>query len=235
MPLLISSSGVKLSKLKTQLGGPIRLSDGKFITFEGGEGAGKSTQVHLLAESLRKLGLEVIETREPGGSTGAEGIRELLVNGGTDRWSGVAEALLNYAARRDHIDQTIAPALEGGVWVICDRFSDSTMAYQGYGHELGPNWVAGLHQLVLGDFKPDLTMVFDIEPEQGLKRANSRPDIEDRYERMEASFHDRLRAGFLAIASNEPGRCVVLNAAGKIDDIHEHTLALVQERFGLKS
>jgi dTMP kinase len=235
VPLLISSFGVNLTKLKTRPGGPIWLLDGKFITFEGGEGAGKSTQVHLLAESLRKLGLEVIETREPGGSPGAECIRELLVNGGTDRWSGIAEALLNYAARRDHIDRTITPALEGGVWVICDRFSDSTMAYQGYGHELGADWISELHQLVLGDFKPDLTMVFDITPEQGLRRTNSRPDMENRYERMEFSFHERLRAGFLDIASNEPGRCMVLNASGEIDDIHARTLALVQEHFGLNS
>jgi dTMP kinase len=207
------------------------LSDGKFITFEGGEGAGKSTQVRLLADSLRQLGHKVIETREPGGSPGAEAIRELLVNGGTDRWSGTSESLLNYAARRDHIDRTIIPALEEGAWVICDRFADSTMAYQGYGHELGTEWVSDLHMLVLGDFKPDLTMVFDIAPEQGLKRANSRSDTEDRYERMETSFHDRLRVGFLAIASNEPDRCVVLDASGTIDDIHAQILASVQERL----
>jgi len=207
------------------------LSDGKFITFEGGEGAGKSTQVRLLADSLRQLGHKVIETREPGGSPGAEAIRELLVNGGTDRWSGTSESLLNYAARRDHIDRTIIPALEEGAWVICDRFADSTMAYQGYGHELGAEWVSDLHMLVLGDFKPDLTIVFDIAPEQGLKRANSRSDTEDRYERMETSFHDRLRVGFLAIASNEPDRCVVLDASGTIDDIHAQILASVQERL----
>lgn len=210
------------------------MSDGKFITFEGGEGAGKSTQVRLLADTLRQLGHKVIETREPGGSPGAEAIRELLVNGGTDRWSGTSESLLNYAARRDHIDRTIIPALEEGAWVICDRFADSTMAYQGYGHELGTEWVSDLHMLVLGDFKPDLTMVFDIAPEQGLKRANSRSDTEDRYERMETSFHDRLRVGFLAIASNEPDRCVVLDASGTIDDIHAQILASVQERLGPK-
>ena len=207
------------------------MSDGKFITFEGGEGAGKSTQVRLLADSLRQLGHKVIETREPGGSPGAEAIRELLVNGGTNRWSGSSESLLNYAARRDHIDRTIIPALEEGAWVICDRFADSTMAYQGYGHELGAEWVSDLHMLVLGDFKPDLTIVFDIAPEQGLKRANSRSDTEDRYERMETSFHDRLRVGFLAIASNEPDRCVVLDASGTIDDIHAQILASVQERL----
>jgi dTMP kinase len=210
------------------------LSDGKFITFEGGEGAGKSTQVRLLAASLRQLGHKVIETREPGGSPGAEAIRELLVNGGTDRWSGTSESLLNYAARRDHIDRTIIPALEEGAWVICDRFADSTMAYQGYGHELGAEWVSDLHMLVLGDFKPDLTMVFDIAPELGLKRANSRSDTENRYERMETSFHDRLRVGFLAIASNEPDRCVVLDASGTIDDIHAQILTSVQERLGPK-
>jgi dTMP kinase len=208
------------------------LSNGKFITFEGGEGAGKSTQVRLLVENLRQSGLSVTETREPGGAPGAEAIRELLVNGGTDRWSGTAEALLNYAARRDHMDRTILPALEKGDWVICDRFSDSTMAYQGYGHELGAEWVTGLHQLVMGDFEPDLTLVFDIAPEAGLKRANSRSDTEDRYERMDVEFHNRLRDGFLKIATGDSDRCAVLDASGAIEDIQTEIRAIVQDRLG---
>ena len=209
------------------------MSDGKFITFEGGEGAGKSTQVRLLADGLRQTGISVTETREPGGSPGAEAIRELLVTGGTDRWSGTSEALLNYAARRDHMDQTILPALKQGAWVICDRFADSTMAYQGYGHQLGAEWVAGLHQLVMVDLKPDLTFVFDIGPDQGLKRANSRSDTEDRYERMDTEFHDRLRDGFLKIAAAEPERCFVLDASGTVEDVQAEIIAVVQNRLGL--
>lgn len=208
------------------------MSNGKFITFEGGEGAGKSTQVRLLVENLCQSGLSVTETREPGGAPGAEAIRELLVNGGTDRWSGTAEALLNYAARRDHMDRTILPALEKGDWVICDRFSDSTMAYQGYGHKLGAEWVTGLHQLVMGDFEPDLTLVFDIAPEAGLKRANSRSDTEDRYERMDVEFHNRLRDGFLKIATRDSDRCAVLDASGAIEDIQAEIRAIVQDRLG---
>ena len=211
------------------------MSDGKFITFEGGEGAGKSTQVRLLADCLRHTGISVTETREPGGSPGAEAIRGLLVTGGTDRWSGSAEALLNYAARRDHMDRTILPALADGEWVICDRFADSTMAYQGYGHQLGQEWVSGLHQLVMADFKPDLTFVFDITPDQGLKRANSRSDTEDRYERMNSEFHDRLRDGFLKIAAAEPERCVVLDASGTVEDIQAEIITIVSERLGLES
>ncbi|MBT3904966.1 MAG: dTMP kinase [Rhodospirillaceae bacterium] len=211
------------------------MPDGKFITFEGGEGAGKSTQVRLLAESLRQSGISVTETREPGGSPGAEAIRELLVTGGTDRWSGAAEALLNYAARRDHMERTILPALEQGAWVICDRFADSTMAYQGYGHQLGADWVTELHQTVMADFKPDLTLVFDIAPEQGLKRANSRSDTEDRYERMDAEFHDRLRDGFLKIAAAEPERCAVLDASGSVEDIQAEIFLIVRDRLGLDS
>ena len=211
------------------------MSDGKFITFEGGEGAGKSTQVRLLANRLSQTGISVTETREPGGSPGAEAIRDLLVTGGTDRWSGSAEALLNYAARRDHMDRTIQPALDQGGWVICDRFADSTMAYQGYGHQLGSDWVARLHQLVMADFKPDLTFIFDIKPEEGLKRANSRSDLEDRYERMDTEFHDRLRAGFLKIAAAEPERCVVLDASGPIEEIQNEIIAVVQDRLGLNS
>jgi dTMP kinase len=185
---------------------------GRFITFEGGEGAGKSTQVRILAERLRGAGLEVVATREPGGSPGAETIRALLVNGDPDRWSAVSETLLMYAARRDHIERTIRPALERGAWVISDRFADSTRAYQGAGGGVAAGFVAALETFVLEDTRPDLTLILDLPVELGLERAGLRGGGEARFEAKGAAFHQRLRDGFLAIARAEPNRCVVLDA-----------------------
>jgi dTMP kinase len=185
---------------------------GRFITFEGGEGAGKSTQVRILAERLRGAGLEVVATREPGGSPGAESIRALLVTGDPDRWSTVSEALLMYAARRDHIERTIRPALERGAWVISDRFADSTRAYQGAGGKAPAGLVASLETFVLEDTRPDLTLILDLPVEQGLERAGLRGGAEARFEAKGLPFHQRLREGFLAIARAEPNRCVVLDA-----------------------
>jgi dTMP kinase len=185
---------------------------GRFITFEGGEGAGKSTQVRILAERLRAAGLEVVATREPGGSPGAEAIRELLVNGDPDRWSAMSETLLMYAARRDHIERTIRPALESGAWVISDRFADSTRAYQGAGGGAPQGLVAALETFVLEDTRPDLTLILDLPVELGLERAGLRGGGEARFEAKGVAFHQRLRDGFLAIARAEPNRCVVLDA-----------------------
>jgi dTMP kinase len=147
---------------------------GRFITFEGGEGAGKSTHVRLLAEALRAAGLSVVETREPGGSPGAEEIRELLVHGAVARWDPMSEALLHFAARRDHVTRVIAPALAAGDWVLSDRFADSTMAYQGYGHRLGREVIEQLYALAVGDLAPELTVILDLPVEDGLARAGSR-------------------------------------------------------------
>jgi len=192
------------------------MARGRFITLEGGEGAGKSTQISLLKEALQSQGLDVHMTREPGGSPGGEDIRDLLVNGDTHRWEPLTEALLNYAARHEHLKKVISPKLDAGTWVLCDRFSDSTMAYQGYGHGMDREIIRRLHRLVVGDMRPDLTLIMDMPVDVGLGRANARGEGEDRYERMGKDFHERLRQGFLEIAHKDPGRCVVVDATGDI-------------------
>ncbi len=206
---------------------------GRFITLEGGEGAGKSTQISRLAGALESAGVDVVRTREPGGSTGAEHIRALLVEGDVDRWQPMSEALLHFAARADHVDKVIRPALEAGKWVLCDRFADSTMAYQGYGHGLEPEVIHDLYQLVLGDFRPDLTIILDLDVTIGLERATERAGGEDRYERMDIDFHQRLRDGFLAIAKAEPERCAVIDAGLKADDVFATLREVVSERLGV--
>jgi dTMP kinase len=194
---------------------------GRFITFEGGEGAGKSTQVRVLAERLRGAGLEVVATREPGGSPGAEAIRELLVNGDPDRWSALSETLLMYAARRDHIERTIRPALERGAWVVSDRFADSTRAYQGAGGGAPQGLVAALETFALEDARPDLTLVLDLPVTMGLERAGLRGGGEARFEAKGHGFHQRLREAFLRIAAAEPNRCVVLDAGQPPEAVSE--------------
>lgn len=204
---------------------------GRFITFEGGEGAGKSTQLKLLAEALARAGIEVVATREPGGSKGAEAIRALLVTGDVDRWDAQTEALLHSAARRDHLVKTVWPALERGAWVVCDRFADSTLAYQGYGHGLPRDFIVDLTRLTLGDFAADLTLILDLPVEEGLKRAGGRSGAEDRYERMGTAFHDRLRQGFLEIARHNLDRCAVIDAGQDLDAVHQAILAVVKTRL----
>lgn len=212
---------------------------GKLITLEGGEGAGKSTHVASLAAELRRAGIDVVTTREPGGAPGAEDIRGLLVAGEIGRWDPVCEALLHCAARRDHVVNLIRPAIERGQWVISDRFADSTMAYQGHGHQLGPKMIAELQRFVIGDFIPDLTLILDLAPDTGLGRAKGRATdsraraAEDRYERMDGAFHDRVRQGFLAIAEAEPGRCVVIDAGLSEQDVHDSIIAAVRARLGI--
>lgn len=204
---------------------------GQFITFEGGEGAGKSTQLKLLAEALTRAGIEVVTTREPGGSKGAEAIRALLVTGEVDRWDGQTEALLHTAARRDHLVKTVWPALERGAWVVCDRFADSTLAYQGYGHGLPRDFITGLTRLSIGDFTPDLTLILDLPVEEGLKRAGGRGGAEDRYERMGSAFHERLRQGFLDIGRAEPDRCAIIDATADLDAVHQAVVKAVKGRL----
>jgi dTMP kinase len=210
---------------------------GRFITLEGGEGAGKSTQIRLLAEALRARGLEVVTTREPGGSPGAEAVRGLLVSGETGRWEPMTEALLHFAARRDHLVRTVWPALERGAWVVCDRFADSTMAYQGYGLGLGRAPIERLYSLAIGAFAPDLTLILDLAPEIGVDRARARQlqmgDAEDRYERMDISFHRRLRDGFLDIARREPARCAVIDANQTIEGVQVSVYEVVSRRLSL--
>lgn len=200
---------------------------GRFITLEGGEGAGKTTQLALLAEALRCRGIAVETTREPGGSPGAEEIRKLLVEGEPGRWDAWSEALLHTAARRDHLRATIWPALEAGRWVLCDRFFDSTLAYQGYGHGLGVEAIERLQGLVFGSFAPDLTVVLDLAPADGLARAARRGGAEDRYERMDSGFHQRLRQGFIDIARRHDDRCVVIDAAQPPEAVHQQIMSVV--------
>ena len=195
------------------------MARGLFITLEGGEGSGKSTQSKRLQARLEAEGQSVIVTREPGGSPGAEAIRSLLVTGATDRWDGMTEAFLLFAARRDHVERTIKPSLEIGTTVICDRFTDSTMAYQGYGHNLGREPVEQLNRIALNDFKPDITLILDLAVEVGLKRAVSRGSDELRYENMDLAFHHRLREGFIDIAKRDPNRCHVIDATGSEDEV----------------
>jgi len=207
------------------------MSRGRFITFEGGEGAGKSTQLRLLAESLRGLGYPVVTTREPGGAPGAEQIRRLLVEGEVGRWDAMTEALLHFAARRDHLARTVWPAMSEGAWVLCDRFADSTLAYQGYGHGLPEHAIDQLYSLTVGGFAPDLTLILDLPVEEGLGRAAGRGGAEDRYERMNRDFHDRLRQGFLEIARHHPQRCAVISALGDVEAVRARVLSTVQSRL----
>ncbi|MEQ8736386.1 MAG: dTMP kinase [Rhodospirillaceae bacterium] len=203
------------------------MSAGLFITLEGGEGSGKSTQAKHLKLRLEQAGHAVVQTREPGGSEGAEDIRALLVTGEPDRWDGMTEALLLFAARHDHLERIIKPALKAGKIVLCDRFTDSTMAYQGYGHNLGRETIEKLNAVALDGFGPDLTLILDLPVDTGLSRAMSRGDGEQRYEDMDIAFHQRLRDGFLDIAKREPDRCKVVDASGSEEDVAEKISGVV--------
>jgi dTMP kinase len=172
-------------------------------------------------------------TREPGGSAGAEAIRRLLLEGDSERWDAIGEALLLYAARRDHVARLIRPALDAGTWVVCDRFNDSTIAYQGYGRSLPLDDLAALQRFALGDFRPDLTLILDLPVGEGLARAARRAGAADRFERLDPDFHQRLRDGFLAIAEAEPGRCVVLDASGDVAVVHRAIVAAIATRLGV--
>jgi dTMP kinase len=206
---------------------------GRFITFEGGEGAGKSTQVQRLAARLKTGGREVVMTREPGGSPGAESIRDLVLRGEADRWSPVTETLLMYASRRDHIERVIRPALERGAWVVCDRFADSTRAYQGAAGGTDPGLITALETYILEDVRPDLTLVFDLPAEVGLERAHVRAGAEMRFESKGAAFHQRLRDAFRAIASAEPDRCAVIDATGSMAAVEAAVWAAVTDRLAV--
>lgn len=209
---------------------------GRFVTLEGGEGAGKSTQAQLLSERLRALGQEVVLTREPGGVPQGEALRELLLSGDRDRWSAMSEALMMYAARVEHWRLKISPALDRGAWVICDRFADSSMAYQGYAGALGADKIAALHKITLGDVQPDLTIVLDVAAETGLARAAERVaaagEAATRFEKKDAAYHARLAAAFRDIAAANPQRCVVLPASGEKAAIADAIWRQVSSRLG---
>jgi dTMP kinase len=214
--------------------GPLTVQ-GRFLTFEGGEGAGKSTQVHLLAGALRDLGMDVVTTREPGGSLEAENIRALLVTGEPGRWDPISEALLLYAARRDHWLKLIEPALSQGKWVICDRFSDSTLVYQGIGKGVDRGVLTRLHQLALGKIEPDLTILLDLPAETGLSRTLDRESAtasgENRFERMGLEFHRALRTGFAELAAENPKRIVTIDARQGVAEVATSVLDAVRTRL----
>lgn len=208
------------------------MTQGFFISFEGGEGAGKSTQIRRLADRLQAAGHDVVVTREPGGSPGAEAIRDLLVNGSADRWSPVTETLLMYAARRDHVERVIRPALARDAIVLCDRFADSTRAYQGAGGDAPATLIAALEDHVLGGTVPNLTLILDLPAEIGLSRAEARGGAA-RFESKGLAFHERLRAGYLEIARREPERCVVIDADAELDAVTTAIQHAVDKRLAL--
>ncbi|MEH6477138.1 MAG: dTMP kinase [Sneathiella sp.] len=204
---------------------------GKFITLEGGDGSGKSTQAKQLAAFLEEQGKEVVLTREPGGAPGSDDIRQLILTGDPDRWDVIGETLLFYASRRNHLRLTIWPALAAGKWVISDRFADSTMAYQGYGNQMDLDDVQKIHDVTVGDFEPDLTYILDIDVKAGLNRTQGRNHDEDRFERMDLSVHERMREGFFQIAKENSHRCVIVNSDRDIEDIQTEMRNILKDRY----
>ncbi len=208
-----------------------QIARGRFITLEGGEGAGKSTQAQRLAARLRDRGVEPVLTREPGGSPLAERIRSVILSGAVAPLGPAAEAVMFSAARIDHLEKTIRPALARGAWVICDRFSDSTRAYQGALGNLEPRFLRDLERVTVGATRPDLTLVIDVPAEAGLARARARSSIVDRFEAEGLAFHEALRKAFLDIAAGEPGRCEVIDGSGDADAVEAAVWAVVEQRL----
>jgi dTMP kinase len=212
---------------------------GTFITFEGGEGSGKTTVINRIGERLTADGYKVVTTREPGGTPQGERVRSLIVQGEIDSWSPLEEVLLIFAARHAHVAQVIYPALRDGKIVLCDRFTDSTRAYQGYGHGLDLALIESVNDLILNGFSPDLTFVLDVDPRIGVERSKRHlatesfgiESLEDRYEHMDLSFHDRLRAGFLDIAQKSPDRCHVIEDKQSIDDVSAQVFEILQTKM----
>jgi dTMP kinase len=208
---------------------------GRFITFEGGDGSGKSTQIRRLAAELEARKIAAVVTREPGGSPGAEEIRALVLRGDPARWNPLTEALLFYAARADHTERLIKPALAEGKWVISDRYSDSSYAYQGGGRGLARETVRRIESIAIDDFKPDLTIILDMEVEIGLKRSIERHgNPETRFEEMDVAVHERMRKTFLDIARRNPDRCVVIPADRTVDEVADAVWQTVKKRYRLK-
>lgn len=210
---------------------------GRFITFEGGEGSGKSTQARLLVETLRSYGFDVLLTREPGGSPGAEIIRHVILSGAAQPLGADAEAILFAAARDDHVRATIEPALQAGRWVVCDRFLDSTRVYQGIVGHVDARLIRGLERITVGDTMPDLTFIMDVPAEVGMERATGRRRgaAMDRYEAESIDFHERLRRAFAALAKLDAERCVMIDAAQPRDIVQGRIWRIVSERFAIES
>lgn len=207
---------------------------GRFITFEGGEGTGKSTQAKRLKAALEGRKIPTLVTREPGGSPGAEEIRKLIVEGDPGRWDPLTEALLLYAARTDHTERTIKPALARGEWVISDRYSDSSYAYQGGGRGLNRETVRRIEAIAIADFKPELTFILDIDPAIGLARTQGRTGKETRFEEFDLAFHERMRKSFLDIAKRNADRCVVIDAAQDVEAVEKAIFTALKKKFRIK-
>ena len=209
------------------------MTRGTFITFEGGEGAGKSTQIVQLAEMLRNEGRTVLVTREPGGSPGAEAIRHVLLSGAAEPFGPAMEAILFAAARSDHVEQVIRPAVERGEVVLCDRFMDSSRVYQGITGNLPAEFMESLEAVTVNAMLPDLTIILDVDPEEGLRRATARrgDDTADRYEKETLEVHRRRRKAFLDIAKTEPDRCVVVDATQSPKKVTKQIASIVSERI----
>jgi dTMP kinase len=206
---------------------------GKFITLEGGEGAGKSTQAQMLAKHLESVGLRVLLTREPGGSPGAEIIRHVLLSGAAKPLGAETEAVLFAAAREDHVKCAIEPALAAGKWVVCDRFADSTRVYQGALGKVDARFIKGLERVSIGDLAPDITLILDLPVDEGLKRVASRRGSAkpDRFEAEDPDFHQKLRSAYLALARQEPERCVVIDANRSIKKIAKEIWSVVESKL----
>ena len=207
------------------------MSQGCFITLEGGEGAGKSRLARGLVDALRAQGRDVVQTREPGGAPGADEIRALLLGGGVERWSPLEEALLFATSRLNHLDHTIRPAVARGVWVVCDRYYDSTRAYQVAAGGVEPEVLEALNALINAP-RPDLTLILDLDPVVGVARSRGAHVGEDRFEKKDAAFHARVRAAYLKIAEREPKRCVLIDASLEPDAVLAAALAAIKEQLG---
>ena len=205
----------------------------RFISFEGGEGSGKTTQIKLLAKRLAKYG-DVITTREPGGTIEAEIIRNLLVKGKKNKWSGIVETLLLYAARKDHIDKIIDPSLKKNKWVLCDRFKESTLVYQGYGKNVDINLIKKFDKIITNNLTPGLTFVLDIDPIIGLKRSKRKSNTETRYENMSLGFHNKIRKAFRTIAKSNKKKFILINANQDINLIQDIIWNEVLKRINAK-
>ncbi len=204
---------------------------GRFITFEGGEGTGKSTQIQLLKTWLDRKGIPVITTREPGGTPEGEEIRNLLVQGDPGRWDGLSEALMMFASRRRLVESLIRPTLEQGTWVLSDRFSESSWVYQGYAGKLGTDRIEVLENWVLEGLRPDLTIVFDLDPEEGLRRTHKRRHSDDRFEKKGLAFHQKLHEGYRLLVKERPRQCVLIPVEGDKEHIFKELKTVVMERF----
>ena len=207
------------------------MSNGFFITFEGGEGSGKTTQSELLYNNLKQKGLNVTRTREPGGTILAESIREILLKGEKDKMSSLTELYLFAAARRDHIDNVIAPSLKNNEIVICDRFIDSTTAYQGYAGNIDLNLINSINNFTIGSIIPNITYIFDIDPNIGLKRSINTTSDEIRFEKKDIGYHKKIRSGFLEIAKNNSDRCIVIDAEQELKKIEVFLLNLTIKKY----